>query len=415
MSAPAIQVALDDGLPAPVVGARSVGSVIQTLHEHTLDAGLAALCDPALTRSTIEPILTYCAEQRCVADRVTCVGCRRRTDARGWTSLTDVINTHAEVRTRDGLSIAGQGSGRLEVTSLDDLARNWAGVERWFEARRVIRKLRHGVRTRDLTLAGTGAAPAVILVEPQLPENIGMVARAMANFGLEDLRLVAPRDAWPNEKARIAASGATFVIDEAAAYPTYPEAFSGLHWVCATTARQRDLAKPVLTPAQATAEMRRRIADGQRCGIVFGRERNGLETSEVALADAVVMIPVDSRFASLNLAQAVLLLGYEWLKDQPTASLGRVTTYETARGPGRHDRGFGPADKADLIGLFEHLERELDHAGFFPTPEKRPTVVNNLRTLLSRMEPSTQEVRTLRGIVKALVRGRGQHGGGDQR
>jgi tRNA/rRNA methyltransferase len=120
------------------------------------------------------------------------------------------------------------------------------------------------------------------------------------------------------------------------------------------------------------------------------------------MADAVVMIPVDSRFASLNLAQAVLLLGYEWLKDRPDASLGRVTTYESARAAGRHDRGHAPADKHELLGLFAQLETALDHAGFFNTPEKRPTVVNNLRTLLTRAELSTQEVRTLRGIVKAL-------------
>jgi tRNA/rRNA methyltransferase len=194
-------------------------------------------------------------------------------------------------------------------------------------------------------------------------------------------------------------------MDEARAFDTYAQSFEGLNWVCATTARQRDLAKPVLTPAQAAAEMRRRINKGQRCGIVFGRERNGLETSEVALADAVVMIPVDSRFASLNLAQAVLLLAYEWLKDAPAASLGRVTTYETPRAAGRHDRGIAPATKDNLLSLFEHLERELDHAGFFNTPHMRPTIVDNLRTALTRMEPSRQEVQTLRGVIKALAKG----------
>jgi tRNA/rRNA methyltransferase len=393
------------GHSTPVVHGRTVGEIVHACHEFTIDAGLAKLAVPGLARDTIEPILTYCAERTCKDVAATCPGCRLRTEARGWTSLDDVVDTYAHIDTDEGLTIHGRGEGRLAVPSLDHLAKTWSGTQMWFEARRVLRKLRHGVRSRDIIGSGTGAMPAVILVEPQLPDNIGMVARAMANFGLEELRLVAPRDAWPNEKAHIAASGATFVIEEARAYETYAAAFEGLNWVCATTARQRDLAKPLLTPAQAAAEMRRRIGEGQRCGIVFGRERNGLHTDEVALADAVVMIPVDSRFASLNLAQAVLLLAYEWLKDAPDASLGRVTTYETARGTGPYDRGFAPATKDELLGLFDHLESELDRAGFFSTAAKRPTVVDNLRTALTRMEPSTQEVRTLRGVVKALARG----------
>ena len=146
-------------------------------------------------------------------------------------------------------------------------------------------------------------------MEPQLADNIGMVARACANFGLDDLRLVNPRDGWPNEKARIAASGANYIIDDAQRFATLDESIADLNWVAATTARQRDLRKPVLTPEQAIAEMRTRIGRGERCGILFGRERNGLETTEVANADALIMIPVNSRFASLNLAQAVLLIG----------------------------------------------------------------------------------------------------------
>ena len=147
----------------------------------------------------------------------------------------------------------------------------------------------------------------------------------MANFGLGELRLVNPRDGWPNEKARIAASGANFIVDGAEAFGTLKEALAGLHWVCATTARQRDLAKAVLTPEQAVAEMRRRIGEGQRCGVLFGPERNGLETEEVANADVTVMAPVNPNFASLNLAQAVLLMGYEWMKQTDAGTLGRVT------------------------------------------------------------------------------------------
>jgi tRNA/rRNA methyltransferase len=230
----------------------------------------------------------------------------------------------------------------------------------------------------------------------------------MANFGLSELRLVAPRDGWPNEKARIAASGANFIVDAAQAYPTLKDGLSGLHWVCATTARQRDLAKTVLTPEQAVAEMRRRIADGQRCGVLFGPERNGLETEEVANADAAVMAPVNPNFASLNLAQAVLLMSYEWIKQANAGTLGRVTTYEAPVEPGLRTRGSPPATREELIGLFEHIESELDKSGFFTAPEKRPSVVQNLRAMLTRMGATEQEIRTLRGIVKALTGGKRQ-------
>jgi tRNA/rRNA methyltransferase len=243
-------------------------------------------------------------------------------------------------------------------------------------------------------------------VRPQLADNIGMVARAMANFGLSELRLVAPRDGWPNEKARIAASGANAIIDDADSFPDFGAALTGLNWVCATTARQRDLVKPILTPAQAVEEMRRRFAEGQRCGILFGPERNGLETEEVANADAVVMAPVNPSFASLNLAQAALLLSYEWMKQSGGGTLGRVTTYEQPVEAGLRTRGYPPASKQELLGFFQHLERELDAQGFFSSPEKRPSMVQNIRTMFTRMGATEQEIRTLRGIVKALVHSR---------
>src|SRR4029079_4020251 len=181
-----------------------------------------------------------------------------------------------------------------------------------------------------------------------------------------------------------------------------------LNWLCATTARQRDLRKPVLTPEQAIAEMRTRIGRGQRCGMLFGRERNGLETSEVANADALVMIPVNSRFASLNLAQAVLILGYEWMRGSDAASLGRVTTYETPVAPGLYLNDDRPATKEEMLGLFEHLEAELERSGFFNAPHKRPTVVRNVRTMLSRMNATEQEVRTLGGCLAKLEKEKGQ-------
>jgi tRNA/rRNA methyltransferase len=234
-----------------------------------------------------------------------------------------------------------------------------------------------------------------------------MVARAMANFGLDELRLIAPRDGWPNEKARIAASGANYVIDDAAAFPTLAASIADLNWLAATTARQRDLRKPVMTPIEAVAEMRARIARGERCGVLFGRERNGLETSEVANADALIMSPVNSRFASLNLAQAVLILGYEWMRASEGQSLGRVTTYETPIAAGLNMGDDRLATKEELLGYFEHLEAELDRLGFFNPPHKRATVVRNLRTMFSRMGATEQEVRTLRGIVATLAKGKG--------
>jgi tRNA/rRNA methyltransferase len=384
-----------------------VGAVVDEAHERTIATAFARWGETGLTQTTLEPILTYCAEQRCKADDATCPGCRMRTDALGLKTFDDFVAHHAEITfAASTLRLPGSGTGRLHAESLEALAKTWAGEEYWFWARRVLRKLRHGIRRAGQTgapPAGMGVTPALILVRPQLADNIGMVARAMANFGLEHLRLVAPRDGWPNEKARIAASGANFLVDAAHAYPTLKDAIGDLHWVCATTARQRDLAKPVLTPEQAVVEMQRRIKLGERCGILLGPERNGLETEEVANADAVVMAPVNPNFASLNLAQAALLLSYEWMKQADAGTLGRVTTYEEPLQPGLRTRGSALATKAELIGFFEHLERELERNGFFTAPEKRPSMVQNMRTMFTRMGATEQEIRTLRGIVKALV------------
>ena len=391
----------------------AVGQLLPDCHERSIDEGLAGLAVAGLTRESLEPVLTYCAELRCEADRATCPGCKRRTEAEGLATLDDFIAAHAEIVVGDGgVRLLGRGQGTLHTPALAALEKTWSGENYWFWARRVLRKLRHGIRRahiRGAAFAGEGETPAVILMEPQLADNIGMVARAMANFGLDALRLVAPRDGWPNEKARIAASGANYVIDDATAYDSLEGAIGDLHWVAATTARQRDLRKPVLTPLEAVAEMRARIGRGERCGMLFGRERNGLETAEIANADALVMIPVNSRFASLNLAQAVLILGYEWMRDSAAATLGRVTTYETRIGPGLNLGDDRPATREEMLGLFQHLEAELERLGFFNPPEKRPTVARNLRTMLLRMGATEQEVRTLRGIVATLALGKG-HG-----
>jgi tRNA/rRNA methyltransferase len=393
-------------------GGPTVSRVVHVCHERTIDQGLGDLAIPGLDRTSLEPILTYCAELSCETEQVTCPGCKRRTEARGIRTLDDFIAQHREIVVGDGqVRLTGQGTEGLTTPGLEALAKTWSGENYWFWARRVLRKLRHGIRRAHIQgapVAGEGETPVVILMEPQLPDNIGMVARAMANFGLDALRLVAPRDGWPQEKARIAASGANYVIDDAVAHPTLAAATGDLTWTIATTARQRDLRKPVLTPEQAVGEAFARIERGERCGFLFGRERNGLETHEIATADAIVMIPVNSRFASLNLAQAVLILGYEWTRRAGRSTLGRVTTFESPLSTGLRLGDDRPATKEEMEGFFGHIESELERLGFFNPPEKRPTVVDNLRTMFTRMAPTEHEVRTLRGIVATLANGKGR-------
>jgi tRNA/rRNA methyltransferase len=402
----------EDRAPVVVRYGLPVASLVHACHEKTIDDGLRAVGAAGLDRTALDRILTYCAELRCESDAATCPGCKRRTEARGIDSLDTFIARHREIVVGDGrVRLVGQGTETIATPELAVLEKTWSGENYWFWARRVLRKLRHGIRRAHIqgeAVAGPGETPAVILVEPQLADNIGMVARAMANFGLDDLRLVAPRDGWPNEKARIAASGANYIIDDATPYPSLADSLGDLTYVVATTARQRPLTKPVLTPDEAVAALRERIEKGQRCGILFGRERNGLETSELANADALVMIPVNPRFASLNLAQAVLLLGYVWMRDSGKGSLGRVTTFESPISEGLNLGDNRLADKKELLGFFDHLESELDRLGFFNPAEKRPSVVQNLRTMFTRMALTEQEVRTLRGIVATLSKGKGQ-------
>jgi tRNA/rRNA methyltransferase len=405
-----LTITLEDNEPR--IAGRAVGAIVHACHVATIDQGLAQLAIPELTRDTLEPVLQYCAEVRCAADQVSCPGCKRRTEALGLETLDQYILSKKEVVVGDGrVRLKGEGTEVVTTPCMESLTRQWSGENYWFWARRVIRKLRHGLRRMHIqgeAVSGEGETPSVILMEPQLADNIGMVARACANFGLDDLRLINPRDGWPNEKARIAASGANYIIDDAKAYATLDESIADLNWMAATTARQRDLRKPVLTPEQAIAEMRTRIARGERCGILFGRERNGLETSEVVNADAIIMIPVNTRFASLNLAQAVLLTGYEWMRGSDKATLGRVTTYEKPLTEGLYMGADRPATRQELLGLFEHLESELDRLGFFNPQHKRPTVVENLRTFFLRANATDQEVRTLRGIVATLAQGKGR-------
>lgn len=246
--------------------------------------------------------------------------------------------------------------------------------------------------------------PAIVLIRPQLGENIGFAARAMANFGLTDLRLVGPRDGWPNDKAHAAAAGAVFLIDQAKIYASVEEAIAELNFVLAATARPREMVKLVFSPESAAQELRQRGRAGERSGILFGPERSGLDNDDIALADAILTAPVNPDFASLSLPQAVLLFGYEWLKSESLPSLGRVTGFD---GPAREGIAIPdtrPATRAELFALFKHLEGELDKTGFLRPPEKRPSMTRNIRNMFHRMGATEQDVRTWRGIIAALAR-----------
>ena len=237
--------------------------------------------------------------------------------------------------------------------------------------------------------------PVVILVEPQLGENIGAAARAMANFGLGRLRLVRPREPWPNPQARKMASGADRVLDEAQLYDSVEAAVADCTFVLATTARMHDQAKPVVGAAEAAELAAPRVAAGETVGILFGRERIGLENHEVALADAILTLPVNPAFASLNLAQAVVIIAYEWFR---LATAGALPFDMPQRSP--------PASKQQLHAFFAMLERELEAVEFFRPPDKRDTMQINLRNIFTRMQPTQQDIRTLHGVIMSIATGR---------
>jgi tRNA/rRNA methyltransferase len=237
--------------------------------------------------------------------------------------------------------------------------------------------------------------PVVVLVEPQLGENIGAAARAMANFGLSKLRLVKPQQPWPNDKARMMASGADRILDQAVLYDTLRDAVADCTLVYALTARAHDQAKPVVDAEAAAREMAPHVAAGETVALVFGRERNGLENDEVGLADRVVTLPVNPAFASLNLAQAVLVAAYEWFKLTQGAALPFSMPEKSA-----------PAPKQQLHAFFESLESELERVEFFRPPEKRQTMTINLRNIFHRMQPTQQDIQTLHGVIMAIAEGR---------
>jgi tRNA/rRNA methyltransferase len=247
-------------------------------------------------------------------------------------------------------------------------------------------------KTKDWS---AGRGPIVVLVEPQLGENIGAAARAMANFGLSQLRIVNPRQGWPNDKAQMMATGAARVLDQAALYASLEAAIADCNFVIATTARAHDQAKSVLGPAQAAELMAPRVVAGENVAILFGRERNGLENDEVALADVIVTLPVNPAFASLNLAQAVVIVAYEWFK---LANGGRL--------PFAMPNKSAPAGKEQLLAFFQSVERELEKVEFFRPPDKRNTMQINLRNIFTRMQPTQQDIQTLHGVVMAIAEGR---------
>jgi len=244
-----------------------------------------------------------------------------------------------------------------------------------------------------------GNTPVVILVRPQLADNIGACARAMANGGLFHLRLVAPRDGWPQENAWRMASGADRLLDAAEVFPSLREAVADLHHVFATCPRPRHIIKPVLTARGAAAELREITGRGLRAGLLFGPERAGLDNDDMAAADALIRFPLNPAFMSLNLAQAVMVMAYEWWTAADTTPSRVLMTNETR-----------VAVKAKTDNFLDHLVDQLDACGFLRNPPKRPGMIRNIRHLFQRGEVTEQELRTLHGIVTELAIGRRRRG-----
>ncbi len=236
-----------------------------------------------------------------------------------------------------------------------------------------------------------GPTPAIILVKPQMGENIGAAARAMWNFGLDRMRLVAPRDGWPNPKAVAMASGAARVLDQIQLSETTAEATRDFNYIFATTARRRDLTKVVMTPERAMEKAHALIAGGQKVGILFGPERAGLANEDIVQANAFISVPVNPAFASLNLAQSVLLLAYEWRRLAGAA-------------PERLDMGKTRfAEAGEVQAFMRHLEQRLDDVGFFFPLDKRASMLENLNNMFSRLPLTDADVRTLHGVIKAIA------------
>lgn len=237
------------------------------------------------------------------------------------------------------------------------------------------------------------AAPTILLIRPQMAENIGAAARAMRNFGLEELRLVAPRQGWPHPKAAAMATSAVEILDRAALFDDSRAAVADIQHLYATTARPRDMDKRVVTPRQAMQEIRDVMARGERAALMFGPERTGLENDDVVMAQAIISIPTAPDHASLNVAQALVVVAYEWFLAAGDAPPPAARACES---------GHAPASQFEIQGLFDHLEAELDHCDFFKSAAKKPNMWQNLRNLFLKASLSEQDVRTLRGVIRAL-------------
>jgi len=296
-------------------------------------------------------------------------------------------------------------STREEALAFEQRIKGWSRAKKealirgdWEAVRAAARKpsLRYEASTSSASTQGERSdmkpspPPVIVLVQPQLGENIGKAARAMLNFGLTELRLVAPRDGWPNPDAGPAASGADIVLERATVHDTLADAIADCAHVYATTVRRRGLVKPVLTPEEAAREM---WGQTGRTAVLFGPERSGLETDDVAVARAIITAPINPEFGSLNLAQAVILVAYEWSKGE---ALAQPTLLDADP----------PAPQADLDGLIDHLDGMLDAAGYFFPPDRVPATRRTLRSVLTKPAWSAQEVRVLRGVLSALERPR---------
>lgn len=241
--------------------------------------------------------------------------------------------------------------------------------------------------------------PVIVLVKPQMGENIGAAARAMLNCGIDELRIVSPRDGWPNERANAMSSGALDKMPPVKVYDTTAEALADCHYTYATTARIRDMVKPVLTAKEAATDCRNRETQGQKCAYLFGGERAGLDNEDVALSHAIITIPVNPDFSSLNLGQGVLLCAYEWYQLGAIKGIPRTATTELSK----EERQQLPAQHEELNNLYNRLEEELRAGHFFRTQEMQPTVMRNLKNLLGRTEMTSQEVNTFHGLITALT------------
>ncbi len=255
---------------------------------------------------------------------------------------------------------------------------------------------------------GQTVQPSVILVRTQLGENIGGAVRAMLNFGLSELRLVAPRDGWPNPAADAMAAGALPVLEQAKVYRTTEEAVADLQYVAAATARRRDMEIPVVGTHSIGAKMRCQVKNGLKCGIMFGPEKAGLTNDDVVLADEILTYPINPAFQSLNLAQAVGVFSYMWAASE---RVSKIASEGERLPPVFEETDTVPANREDLVRMFEHFEDELLKAGYFYPPAKMALMKRNIRAPFIRAKMTEQEVRTMRGMIKALAKGRGKSRG----